>query len=201
MITNKYRLSEFITTFFYIGKIKYCPGTFGSLAAFPLCYLIMHFSIIKQVVFYFPHLESLQQELLSIFLVQSLSCMFLFSIGTYFSSIYLKYAVGDDPKEVVIDEVVGQMLVIILCFTSVIFIQHSKLQNLLGDKIINFIFLFLLPFSLFRFFDILKPWPINWLDKNIKGGIGIMLDDVLAAIFASVVHYAIIFILIDFVGR
>ncbi|KAJ6645078.1 Aspartokinase [Pseudolycoriella hygida] len=51
-----------------------------------------------------------------------------------------------------------------------------------------------------RFFDIIKPWPINWLDANIKGGIGIMLDDIAAAIFASVIHYAITFTLIDWFG-
>jgi phosphatidylglycerophosphatase A len=65
---------------------------------------------------------------------------------------------------------------------------------------INFSFLFVLPFVLFRLFDIIKPWPINWFDKNIKGGIGIMVDDIVAAIFASVTHYAIIFTLIDWFG-
>ncbi|TQV66954.1 phosphatidylglycerophosphatase A [Exilibacterium tricleocarpae] len=42
----------------------------------------------------------------------------------------------------------------------------------------------LLGFVLFRFFDIVKPWPISWLDKNVHGGLGIMVDDVLAGIFA-----------------
>jgi phosphatidylglycerophosphatase A len=41
-------------------------------------------------------------------------------------------------------------------------------------------------FLLFRLFDIAKPWPIRWLDQHIKGGLGIMLDDVLAAIYAIV---------------
>ncbi|MFT4775870.1 MAG: phosphatidylglycerophosphatase A [Oleispira sp.] len=39
-------------------------------------------------------------------------------------------------------------------------------------------------FALFRFFDILKPWPIKWLDEKVHGGFGIMIDDVLAGIFA-----------------
>lgn len=43
----------------------------------------------------------------------------------------------------------------------------------------------LLGFVLFRFFDILKPWPIKWADKHVQGGLGIMLDDVLAAVFAG----------------
>ena len=40
-------------------------------------------------------------------------------------------------------------------------------------------------FVLFRIFDILKPWPIKWLDRHVKGGFGIMIDDVLAAVFAG----------------
>jgi phosphatidylglycerophosphatase A len=42
-------------------------------------------------------------------------------------------------------------------------------------------------FVLFRFFDILKPWPIKWLDRHVAGGFGIMLDDVVAGIFAALV--------------
>ena len=42
----------------------------------------------------------------------------------------------------------------------------------------------LLGFVLFRFFDIVKPWPIGWVDRKVSGGFGIMLDDVLAALFA-----------------
>ena len=45
-------------------------------------------------------------------------------------------------------------------------------------------------FVLFRFFDILKPWPIKWLDQKVHGGFGIMIDDVLAGIFAWVVIQA-----------
>ncbi|MAT64733.1 MAG: phosphatidylglycerophosphatase A [Gammaproteobacteria bacterium] len=43
----------------------------------------------------------------------------------------------------------------------------------------------LLGFALFRLFDILKPWPIRWLDRHVQGGLGIMLDDVLAGVFAG----------------
>jgi len=42
-------------------------------------------------------------------------------------------------------------------------------------------------FVLFRFFDIIKPWPINWVDKSVSGGLGIMLDDLLAAIYALLI--------------
>ncbi|MGC9458090.1 MAG: phosphatidylglycerophosphatase A family protein [Halothiobacillaceae bacterium] len=45
-------------------------------------------------------------------------------------------------------------------------------------------------FLLFRFFDILKPWPIRWLDRHVGGGFGIMIDDVLAGLFALAVLHA-----------
>lgn len=51
----------------------------------------------------------------------------------------------------------------------------------------------LIGFVLFRFFDILKPWPINWLDKKVHGGFGIMIDDVLAGIYALIVLQLIAF--------
>lgn len=48
-------------------------------------------------------------------------------------------------------------------------------------------------FFIFRLFDIWKPWPIRWFDQNVKGGLGIMVDDVMAAIYSWVVLQAIIF--------
>jgi len=46
-------------------------------------------------------------------------------------------------------------------------------------------------FVLFRFFDIVKPWPISWCDKHVHGGLGVMLDDLLAGLFAAAVMYAV----------
>jgi len=51
----------------------------------------------------------------------------------------------------------------------------------------------LLGFGLFRLFDIIKPWPISWLDKKVSGGFGIMIDDVLAGVFALVSLHAILY--------
>jgi len=197
---NKNFIAKIITTFFYIGKIKYCPGTFGSLAAFPLSYIIMYFTIKNQLILPLFGLTISEQQLVSIFLVLLIVAFFLFILGTYYSSIYIKYISQEDPKEIVIDEVVGQMLVILLCSFSIVFANNSKLAGYLNHNVIDFIFLFFMPFILFRFFDIIKPWPINWLDQNIKGGIGVMLDDLVAAIFASVIHYAITFKVIDMVS-
>ena len=53
----------------------------------------------------------------------------------------------------------------------------------------------LLGFVLFRLFDIWKPWPISWLDRKVSGGLGIMLDDVLAGIYALIVLQIIVYLL------
>ena len=197
---NKNKLAELLATFFYIGKIKYCPGTFGSLAAFPLCYIIVYFTMTNQITFSFQNLNNIEQQLLTIFTIVSVFNIALFIIGIYCSSLYIKNTGREDPKEVVIDEVVGQMLVTSSCVFSNLFIHHSNIIKYLDTNLIDFIFLFILPFVLFRLFDIVKPWPINWVDQKIKAGLGVMLDDILAAIFAIVVQYTITFIMIDWLG-
>lgn len=80
-----------------------------------------------------------------------------------------------DPSEVVIDEVVG-------LFMALFFIPPSWMSIILG-------------FFLFRIFDILKPFPIGMIDRRVKGGIGIVLDDILAGIYANIcVRIILIFI-------
>ncbi|WP_395476955.1 phosphatidylglycerophosphatase A [Rickettsia endosymbiont of Pantilius tunicatus] len=196
MFTKK-QFSEFFVTFFYIGKIKYCPGTFGSLAAFPLCYAIMYFIVDNKIIIPFANLTLNEAQLVSVVIVASFICLLLLILGTYFTKIYLNYTDSKDPKEVVIDEVVGQMLTVILVFFSVVFANESNLVKYFSTLKVSIILLFILPFCLFRFFDIIKPWPINWLDKNVKGSLGVMVDDLAAAIFAVVTQYAIVFVLID----
>ena len=56
-----------------------------------------------------------------------------------------------------------------------------------SHEIINYVFAFLL----FRLFDIWKPWPISWVDKNIKGGIGVLLDDLIAGLLSGVIIYSL----------
>lgn len=69
-----------------------------------------------------------------------------------------------DPGLVVIDEILGQLI-------ALAFVPWHPATALIG-------------FALFRFFDILKPFPVRWLDQHIHGGLGIMLDDVMAGIYA-----------------
>ena len=82
-------------------------------------------------------------------------------------------AVHDHPG-IVWDEIAGMMLVMI-------FVPISLTTLALG-------------FLLFRVFDILKPWPIRAVDRRVGGGLGIMLDDLIAAIFAGVILYVLMFL-------
>lgn len=85
-------------------------------------------------------------------------------LGIYFCGKAAKDMQVHDHGAIVWDEIVGFLI-------TMIAIQPSLISIMLG-------------FILFRLFDILKPWPISWLDEKIHGGIGIMLDDILAGVFA-----------------
>ncbi len=97
----------------------------------------------------------------------------LFLLGTYVSE-YVSKALGvDDYKGIVIDEVLGYFITMFLVPLS------------FGSICMGFL--------LFRFFDILKPFPIRYLDEKIKGGLGVMLDDVLAGLMAFILMLSLHF--------
>ena len=81
----------------------------------------------------------------------------------------------DDPKGVVWDEIVGYLITMLGLPPGVVWLVGG--------------------FLLFRLFDIWKPWPIRWIDRNVKGGLGIMADDVVAAVFACLILNLIIHLL------
>lgn len=87
-----------------------------------------------------------------------------FFVGWWASAVYVRHTGAEDPGEVVIDEVAGQWLVLLAA-------PLDPLSYLVG-------------FGLFRLFDITKPWPVRWADRTIGGGLGIMVDDILAAAYA-----------------
>ena len=136
--------NSFIATWFGSGNAPIAPGTVGSLAALPVGYVIHN-------VFGGA--------------VLAVMALVIFILGVWVSELYM--ALNNkkgDPKEIVIDEVAGQWL-------------------LLSVMPLNF-YGYTLGFVLFRLFDILKPWPISWVDKNVEGGLGVMFDDILAAFMA-----------------
>ena len=109
-----------------------------------------------------------------LFLILGVSTVFIFSV---YSIDRLKNSFSEvDAKEIVIDEFVGQSIPILSIYSFI-------LKNDVG----SFIFFVCISFVLFRFFDIIKPYPINKIDKNIKNGFGVMLDDVIAGIYSSVI--------------
>ena len=142
-------IASFIATGCFVGKIKYAPGTFGSLLAIIFC----------------PYYVLLPQVWQIIILCS------LLALGTISTHIYL-IKINDptkDPKEVVIDEIIAIFLMTWMCQIAVP-ASEMKWQH------------FLSIFVLFRFFDVLKPYPICWVDKHIHGAKGIILDDILASI-------------------
>jgi len=185
-----------IVTGGYVGFLPKMPGTFGSLLAFPICMGLLHLTTRANLHLNITSLTLAEQEILAILLVQAIACLVIFLLGLWLVKIYLKTSSAEDPKEVVIDEIAGQMLTIILSVLCNIFAYQSTLKDLWGSTAIDIFFLIILPFVSFRFFDILKPWPINWLDKNVKGALGVMVDDIAAAIFATVSCYMITFLMI-----
>ena len=139
-------LVKFLVTGFYSGKIKYMPGTFGTLIG------VLIFQLI-----------SLNSLLNNIFLLLVLFFLSLLLLNySYKKSIFL----NKDDKSIVIDEIFGYLI-------FMIFFENNPTNLLVG-------------FMLFRFFDILKPFPISLIDKNIKNSFGVMFDDVIAALFSGV---------------
>ena len=119
--------------------------------------------------------QFLSQPLIYLFIIT------MFFIGIYVADKTSQALAMEDPSCIVIDEVVGFLLLIILVGQlSEVGVSITKID-------------FLMAFILFRFFDILKPFPIDLLEKKFKGGFGIMIDDIGAAIYAY-----IIFILINY---
>jgi len=160
---NKFLLS--ILTMFGIGYSKYASGT---VASFVTC-------IIFYSLYSIGYLESRGIYLICIIII------------IFFLSILLIDKFSDafdekDAKEIVIDEFVGQNI-------PLFFLLFIPLNTATYNK--DFMILIVLSFIFFRFFDILKPYPINLIDKKMKNGLGVMLDDVVAGIFSALLIYMV----------
>lgn len=134
--------AKFIGTWFGVGLAPKAAGTFGSIAALPFAWVIQS-SFGNMALF--------------------IASVIAFVVGTIACHYYLPYVKAKDPREMVIDEVHGQWLLLS-------FMQLSLLSYAIG-------------LVLFRVFDIMKPWPISLADKKIGGGFGVMFDDTLAALY------------------
>ena len=139
---------------FGLGKIPKIPGTFGSLATVIILYI-------------FFHILNLSSIIILIFII----IVFIYSFSAI--SAYTKDNENKDPKEVIIDEFIGQSIPIYLYEIS-----HGT-EKLPNEAII----FYGVCFVLFRFFDIAKPFPVNFFDKNFKNSFGVIMDDVCAGFY------------------
>ena len=162
MIKN---INFLFVTFFGIGTIRYAPGTVTSL-------------ITTVLLFNLFRILNLSKTTLLIMLI----VIFLYSFLAVAN--YIKEIPNKDPKEVVIDEVIGQSIPIYLYEVAHGTNKDSK------EAILFYIYIFIL----FRFFDIKKPFPVNFFDKKFKNSFGVIMDDIIAGLY--VVLTLIIFMII-----
>ena len=157
------KINILISTFFGYGYLTKMPGTIASIVTTFFIYIA------------YEYLEYTSLKFSIIFFI------ILFS--------YSFYAVRDsesefkdkDPKQIVIDEVLGQSMPLIL-------LLYLNLNNKLSMQIE---FYYFLSFLFFRFFDILKPFPVNYFDKNFKNYFGIIMDDIMAGLYSMLLIYLI----------
>ena len=141
-------------TFFGVGTVRYAPGTITSLIT--TIFLFSSFHILN---------------LSNTFILFILIVIFLYAFLAVAN--YIKDNQNKDPKEVVIDEVIGQSIPIYLYEISHGTSKDSK------EAILFYIYIFIL----FRFFDIKKPFPINFFDEKFKNSFGVIMDDVIAGLY------------------
>ncbi len=162
MNKQKLKIDWIIATWFGSGLLPKAPGTWGSLAAIPFALLLY--------IYTGPYLIII-------------ATIVLFFIGVWASNNIERTAQKKDPGFIVVDEVVGQWIALFPLSFLFIFNNH-------GFSYFFFASISAVAFIAFRVFDIWKPWPIRDIDKNIHGGLGIMLDDVIAGVYALIVTYA-----------
>ena len=159
------RLNFLFVTLFGIGKLKKIPGSYASL-------------VTTIFLFFLFHILNLSPNIVLV------GVIFIFLISIYAVNVFIKNLDNKDPKEVVIDEFIGQSIPI--CLYE---IAHEDTKT--NGQILTFYFIM---FILFRIFDIAKPYPASYYDKNLKNGFGVIMDDVCAGLYvvAILVLYMVI---------
>ena len=148
------KINFLFVTLFGIGKIKIIPGTFASLAT-------------TLFLFFLFHILKISPNIILISLIIS------FFISLHAVNIFIKDLQSKDPKEVVIDEFIGQSIP--LCLYEV---AHNVQRE--TDQILKYYFIM---FILFRIFDVTKPFPASYYEKNFKNSFGVIMDDVCAGLY------------------
>ena len=159
------KLIFLFVTLFGIGKLKKIPGSYASLVT--TIFLFILFQILK-----------ISADIVLVALI------IIFFVSLYAVNIFIKDLDNKDPKEVVIDEFIGQSIPI--CLYE---IAHEGVKE--TGQVLTFYFIM---FILFRIFDIAKPYPVSYYDKNFKNSFGVIMDDVCAGLYvvAVLVLYMVI---------
>ena len=159
------KINFYFVTLFGIGKLKKIPGSYASLATTIFLFILFH------ILNFSPN-------------IVLIGVIIVFLISLYAVNIFIKDLDNKDPKEVVIDEFIGQSIPI--CLYE---IAHEGTKE--TSQVLTFYFIM---FILFRIFDIVKPYPVSYYDKNFKNSFGVIMDDVVAGLYvvAVLVLYMVI---------
>ena len=157
--------NSLLVTMFGLGKIKFMPGTFGSLTT-------------SILLFYLFHTLNISSNTILI------GWIIIFIYSFYAVSTHTKRNENKDPGEIIIDEFLGQSIPIYLYEIS-----HGTTKE--SDEAIIYYALF---FILFRYFDILKPFPVSFFDKNFKNSFGVIMDDICAGLYVVLTVVCFMFI-------
>ena len=160
-----HNINFLFVTLFGIGKLKKIPGSYASLATTIFLFILFH------ILNFSPN-------------IVLIGVIIVFLISLYAVNIFIKDMDNKDPKEVVIDEFIGQSIPI--CLYE---IAHEGTKE--TNEVLTFYFIM---FILFRIFDIVKPYPVNYYDKNFKNSFGVIMDDICAGLYvvAVLVLYMVI---------
>ena len=159
------KVNFLFVTLFGIGKLKKIPGSYASLATIIFLFFLFH------ILNFTPH-------------TVLICVIIIFFISLYAVNVFIKDLDNKDPKEIVIDEFIGQSIPI--CLYE---IAHEGTKE--TSQVLTFYFIM---FILFRIFDITKPYPVSYYDKNFKNSFGVIMDDVCAGLYvvAVLVLYMVI---------
>jgi phosphatidylglycerophosphatase A len=146
--------NSLFVTMFGLGKIKFIPGTFGSLAT-------------TIILFYLFHVLNVSTNIILTGLI------IIFSYSFYAVSTHIKNNDNKDPGEIIIDELLGQSI-------PIYFYEISHATTKENSEALTYYLIF---FILFRYFDIIKPFPVSFFDKNFKNSFGVIMDDICAVFY------------------
>ncbi len=152
------KINFLFVTLFGIGKIKKIPGSIASLVTTLFLFFLFHILNVSPNIVLFV-------------------IIIVFFISLYSVNIFIKDLINKDPREVVIDEFIGQSIPICLYEFA-----HNMPKD--TEDVLKFYFIM---FVLFRVFDIVKPFPANYYDKKIKNSFGVIMDDVCAGFYVVLV--------------